>query len=68
MAWCQFNDKHIYVKNGIDNRHMYVSLGLHELTLSQKISSEGHIDWSLFYCKISKSENGLNNFHLAAKY
>ena len=57
MAWCKSNDKHIYAKNGIDNRHIYVS----------EIANEKYIDRFLLYCKTSVSENeedGGKNFTL----
>ena len=37
---CQSNDKHIYAKNGIDNRHIYVS----------EIGNEKYIDRFRLYC------------------
>ena len=60
MAWCQSNDKHIYAKNGIDNRLIYVS----------EITNEKYIDQSYFIAKhqCQKTKKmAVNIFHSAAK-
>ena len=49
MPWRQSNDKHIYAKNGIDNRHIHVTLGLNALTYL-KIEDDKYVDWVLLYC------------------
>ena len=72
MAWLQSNDKHIYAKNCIDDRHIYVSMNLNELTLSLEITNEGYIG-CFFYFNVKyqcqKTEKmGVNSFHPATKY
>ena len=71
MAWCQSNDKHIYAKNGIGNRHIYVLLGLNGLRQSQKLQMKNILISFYFidkhqYQKTKKM--AVNIFHSAAKY
>ena len=71
MAWCQSNDKHIYAKSDIDNRHIYVSLGHNGLTRYQKELMKNILIGFYFIAKHQSQKTkkiAVNIFHSATKY